>query len=266
MSADLFSSLSPTPEQVREILTRTDETGWVAKMINIPATDYYIKRIGPHRLYLGDAYAIRETLGWMDVDCMDPPFLFKAVGAGQMRKKRQATNMIIEEKLDEGFDHAIINPLRAGMVIVFCHNDQIPELGTYLKARFKRFIVGGWAKDNPMPVANKHFLYDTDYFYVAWNHGHHPVGDIADKPRFIPAPVAPSKVYGHPTVKPDKVMDRLMRNIAGQTVCDPFMGTGSTGVAAIRAGKTFTGIEHNPKHFETAVSRIGAAYLEGVAK
>jgi DNA modification methylase len=55
-------------------------------------------------------------------------------------------------------------------------------------------------------------------------------------------------------------MDKIMRNIAGQTVCDPFMGTGSTGVAAIRAGKTFTGIEHNPKHFETACRRMEEAF------
>lgn len=38
------------------------------------------------------------------------------------------------------------------------------------------------------------------------------------------------------------------------------MGTGSTGVAAIRAGKTFTGIEHNPKHFQTAIQRISDAW------
>ena len=38
------------------------------------------------------------------------------------------------------------------------------------------------------------------------------------------------------------------------------MGTGSTGTAAIRAGKVFTGIEHNPRHFATAVTRINAAW------
>lgn len=46
------------------------------------------------------------------------------------------------------------------------------------------------------------------------------------------------------------------------TICDPFMSTGSTGVAAIRAGKRFVGIEHNPKHFETALTRIRAAIEE----
>jgi site-specific DNA-methyltransferase (adenine-specific) len=57
-------------------------------------------------------------------------------------------------------------------------------------------------------------------------------------------------------------MDKIMRNMAGETVCDPFMGTGSTGVAAIRAGKRFFGIEHNPTHFATAVDRITAAWKQ----
>jgi hypothetical protein len=39
-------------------------------------------QIGPHRLFLGDAYAIRPTLGWMDADMFDPPYLIRASGGG----------------------------------------------------------------------------------------------------------------------------------------------------------------------------------------
>ena len=77
--------------------------------------------------------------------------------------------------------------------------------------------------------------------------------------RWISAPSLQSKLYGHPTVKPAPVMDKIMRNVAGDRVCDPFMGTGSTGVAAIKAGKRFVGIEKNERHFQTAVKRIAAA-------
>jgi DNA modification methylase len=65
--------------------------------------------------------------------------------------------------------------------------------------------------------------------------------------------------FDHPTTKPDDLMAKIIRNVAGETVCDPFMGTGSTGVAAIRAGKRFFGVEHNPTHFETACNRVRAA-------
>lgn len=215
--------------------------------------------IGPATLYLGDAYAIRPTLGFFDADVFDPPFLYNAVGAGKHRKVRHATKAILAQDMASGFDHQIISPFYAGAVVVFCHNDQIPELGAHIKGLFHRFILGGWAKTNPMPVANKHYLYDTEYYFHAWNRGYHPVGTLAEKRRFTSAPVASSRIFNHPTVKPDPVMDKIVRNVAGNSICDPFMGTGSTGVAAIRAGKRFVGIEHNPAHFETAVMRIRAA-------
>ena len=47
-------------------------------------------------------------------------------------------------------------------------------------------------------------------------------------------------------------------------ICDPFMGTGSTGVAAVKAGRQFIGIEKNPKHFATACDRLAAA--QGIAQ
>ena len=44
-----------------------------------------------------------------------------------------------------------------------------------------------------------------------------------------------------------------------QVVCDPFMGSGTTGVAAVNLGRQFTGIELDANHFETAIRRIRAA-------
>lgn len=218
--------------------------------------------IGPARLYLGDAYQIRPTLGWMDADVMDPQYLFNNSGGGAFRKARGASDQIVEEGLDQGFDHQIINPLLCGSVVVFCHNDQLPKLLPYLDGSFRRFVVLFWQKRNPSPMANKHYLADTEPFVHAWNQGFHPHGEHHDKHRFIESGSVQSKVFGHPTVKPDAVMDKIMRNVAGTTVCDPFMGTGSTGVAAIRAGKRFVGIEKNERHFQTAVERITAAWAE----
>lgn len=224
-----------------------------------------IVTIGPHRLYLGDAYALRPNLGWMDADILDPPYKFNTKGAGKARKARLATRLIVEEQLDRGFDQRIINPLLCGATVVFCHNDQIPEVAAHLKGSFHRFIMGGWSKTNPQPMANKHYLYDTDYYFHAWSRGFEPQGTIAQKRRFVAASVAPAKRFNHGTVKPDPVMDKIMVNVAGQTVCDPFMGTGSTGVAAIKAGRIFTGIEHNPDHFATAVTRVTQAYEAALA-
>lgn len=209
-------------------------------------------------LYCGDAYTIRPTLGWFDADVMDPQYLFDNSGGGQFRKTREGSNRIVEEGLDQGFDHRIINPLLCGAAVVFCHNDQLIDLGAHLQGSFSRFVVNVWIKPNPMPMRNKHYLPDTEPYIHAWSKGYHPIGEHHDMHRWITAASVPTKVFDHPTVKPLSLMAKIMTNVNGRTVCDPFMGTGSTGVAAIRAGKTFTGIERNPAHFETAVSRIRA--------
>ncbi len=127
-----------------------------------------------------------------------------------------------------------------------------------------RFALLVWEKPNPMPMRNKHYLPDTEPFVHAWSKGHAPVGDHHDMHRTIRAASVKTSAFDHPTVKPDAVMDKIVRNVAGSTICDPFMGTGSTGVAAVKAGKAFVGIEQNPTHFETACRRIAAA-LEGTA-
>lgn len=213
-------------------------------------------------LYLGDAYAIRPALGWMDADVMDPPYLFDNSGGGAFRRARGASDQIVADELDQGFDHRIINPLLCGSTVVFCHNDQLPDLLPYLNGLFYRFCLLGWIKPNPSPMANKHYLADVEPFIHAWNPGWHPQGEHHDKHRWVTAGSMKSAVFGHPTVKPASVMDKIIANVTGQTICDPFMGTGSTGVAAIKAGRRFVGIEQNPKHFKTAVSRLTAAFAQ----
>lgn len=227
-----------------------------------PGGDIGVVQIGPHTLYQADAYHLRPRLGFFDAEVMDPPYRFNNSGGGAYRKARKGSDQIVAEALDQGFDQAIINPLRHGSVVVFCHNDQLPELLAYLRPRYYRFCVLPWIKPNPQPVRNKHYLPDLEFYVHAWNPGHHPVGEHHDMHRWISAGTMPAKVFGHATVKPLPVMTKVVRNVAGPTVIDPFMGTGSTGVAAIRQGKTFTGIEHNPTHFATAVDRIAAAFRE----
>lgn len=213
-------------------------------------------------LYCGDAYAIRPTLGFMDADVMDPPYVIRANGGGQYRKRRPMMDQLIAEGLHRGFDMEIIDLRRCGSTIIFAHNDQLAQLLARVQG-FHRHALCVWQKNNPQPVANKHYRPDVEFYVHAWNRGYHPQGDMSDKLRVsrIGSPRGPAR-FDHPTTKPDDLMTKIMRNVAGERICDPFMGTGSTGVAAIRAGKRFVGIEHNPKHFETAVARIRAAIEE----
>lgn len=69
----------------------------------------------------------------------------------------------------------------------------------------------------------------------------------------------------HPHEKPDQVMDSIVRAVPGRLILDPFMGTGSTGAAAVRAKRGFVGIELEPKYFEIALKKVGAAIKQPVA-
>lgn len=68
----------------------------------------------------------------------------------------------------------------------------------------------------------------------------------------------------HPTVKPLELMKYLIKMVApkGALVLDPFMGSGSTGVAAIQIDRRFIGIEKEPEYFKIAESRLEKAKLE----
>jgi site-specific DNA-methyltransferase (adenine-specific) len=71
----------------------------------------------------------------------------------------------------------------------------------------------------------------------------------------------PKRANNHPTVKPTDLMRYLCRLVTppGGTVLDPFMGSGSTGKAAMLEGFDFIGIERDPEYVKIAEARIGAA-------
>lgn len=67
----------------------------------------------------------------------------------------------------------------------------------------------------------------------------------------------------HPTQKPVRLMELCLdMHPKAKTVCDPFMGSGTTGVACARMGLQFTGIERERKYFDIACRRIEQAYAQ----
>lgn len=78
---------------------------------------------------------------------------------------------------------------------------------------------------------------------------------------------------GHPTQKPVKMFSDFVSTYsnANEIILDPFMGSGTTGVAAVQMGRKFIGIEREPKYFDIACRRIedaqrqGDMFLEAVA-
>lgn len=102
-------------------------------------------------------------------------------------------------------------------------------------------------------------------FEVGWASGGH--GCFAHFRQFPP----PSRMVendgrtvGHPTQKPISLMEWCISEFAKgeQPVIDPYMGSGTTGVAAIHQGRPFIGIERDPAYFATACRRIEEAYKQ----
>jgi len=68
------------------------------------------------------------------------------------------------------------------------------------------------------------------------------------------------KLLCHPCQKPVELMVAIVNNHKGQTILDPLMGSGTTGVACIQTGRRFVGIEISPQYFKIAAKRIQMAW------
>jgi DNA modification methylase len=111
-----------------------------------------------------------------------------------------------------------------------------------------------WLKRQPMPNFSKadiaactHFK-KTEVIEIPWTN-------------FVAAAEAETE---HPCERPVRLYDWCIQYMPrGVSICDPFMGSASVGVAAIRAGRKFTGIERERKYFDIACERISRAQAQG---
>lgn len=110
-----------------------------------------------------------------------------------------------------------------------------------------------WRKGTYTP--NRWYMKGTEYTGFFGKGAAFPINDCSSRDD-IYVPQIDESI--HPTEKPVMLMEHYIRNSSqpGQTVFDPFMGSGTTGVAAITAGRKFIGIERNPKYFDIARRRI----------
>ncbi len=95
---------------------------------------------------------------------------------------------------------------------------------------------------------------------LAWHH-REAMSPLIRESFLIPQ----SESTGHPTQKPLEVMRRCIAPVTnpGHVVLDPFMGSGSTGVAALRMGRSFIGIERDESYFKAAADRLLTEVAQG---
>ncbi len=124
--------------------------------------------------------------------------------------------------------------------------------------------TGVWHKTNPMPRnMNLHFINSTEAWLYFINNGR--TGTFNNQGQalhdFIETSVARSgeKKYGsHPTQKPESLFEHFVKVLTnqGDTILDPFMGSGTSGVVSKKLGRNFIGCEMNKGYFEGAEKRI----------
>lgn len=209
-------------------------------------------------LHCGDAYELAPTLQ-ADVCITDPPYEITATGGGigATRKDLADTTGFT----DCGFDYALLSSFRNWAC--FGTLRQVPLL--IEAAARRRWMLVTWNKSNPCPLVSGNYLPDTEYIIHAWTPPGGLYGTVRDKARFIVHPLGDKEVGNHPNEKPVRVMTKIIRTAsdAGQTVIDPFMGSGTTGIACIRQGRRFVGIERDRRWFDEAVDRLRREVAQG---
>lgn len=201
--------------------------------------------IGPHTLYLGDCREILPTLGKVDAVVTDPPY------GMEFRSNRP----VVRPKF-----HAITNDdtgealawacgIEAGhSKYIFCRWDNLPSV-----PKPKSCIT--WIKNNwSMGDLTGEHARQTELALFYPGPGHFfPCGRPSD---VISAPRTGND--WHPTEKPVQLIWHIASWTVG-TILDPFMGSGTTGVACQKLGRRFIGIEIEPKYFDIACRRIEEA-------
>ena len=231
-------------------------------------------------LYCGDCLDVLHTLAVADAFVMDPPYCSGARKAaekpgrgGMSRGARWAAKpMTCDAMTTVGFiwllRHVAIHAERmlpdGGSLLSFIDWRQYPNAyGAIETANLRIQGVVVWDK---MHFALGNGFRNQHEFILHASRGTPTIHDRA-VPNVIQCKrIAASTI--HPTEKPPALIVRLLPVVTceGQQVCDPFMGSGTTGVACVQTGRRFIGIEKEPKYFEIAVKRIEAALADKAAE
>lgn len=227
------------------------------------------------QLYQGDCHALLTELPDHSIDLVltDPPYNLSAYSTGNMRFGWRAEINNDLADWDAHFDPAelkdhflrVLKP--TGNLFAFCSYNLLGRWHEVFDPLFDTFQFFVWHKTNPVPKIRKQgFLNSCELIVCMWNRGHTwNFGRQNEMHNFYEGPICmpPERLKEpkHPTQKPVRLLKHLLQIASrpGDTVLDPFMGVGSTGIAALELGRRFIGIELEQDYFRAARQRLQAA-------
>jgi DNA modification methylase len=206
-----------------------------------------IEQIGRAKLYLGDCRDILPTLPKVDAVVTDPPY---GIGEAAGKAKTRGKLAVAKDYGNDAWDNAPVADDLLALVRAAGRWNVIFGGNYYDCPAAKCWLV--WDKVNG----------DNDFAdcELAWTNLPKAVRCI----RYLWNGMLRERGAqrgDHPTQKPLEVMKWAIGHVPepAQTILDPFMGSGTTGVAAIQMGRSFIGIEREERYFEAACRRIREA-------
>jgi len=247
------------------------------------------EQIGDATLYLADSLAVLPTLGIVGALVTDPPY--SSGGRTAMERSSRSTSekyqtsglaKYFEDFFGDNRDQRswimwmslwISLTLRitkpGGMLCLFSDWRQLPAATDALQAGGAIWRgIAVWDKKDCRPQPDR---FRASVEYIVWDTNGARKYAMKDKDAvYLPgvfryaAPL--SSVRVHATQKPVALLEDLVQVARrGEVVLDPFMGSGTAGVACINQGRKFIGIEMSEHYFDVACKRIEHAVTEGGA-
>lgn len=234
-----------------------------------------VERIGRATLYLGDCLAVMPTLGRVAHIICDPPYeqLMHDLHAKVKLRRTDGGN----ERRD--LDFVGINEIREpfiaeatrineGWLLAFCNVEGVWHWRQALLAgglKFKTTCV--WIKPDCTPKLNGQGpALGYECITTTWAGAGHARWNAGGKRGVYTHCVnGPERDGRHPTEKPRRLMAEILADFTcpGDVILDPFMGSGTTGVAAVQMDRDFIGIERDERYFQIACERIEQAQRQG---
>lgn len=212
--------------------------------------------IGDCRLILGDCREVLPTLAGADAVVTDPPY-------GMKYKSGHATDALWGDRRAIAGDDNTLS--RDGVIDWAIEPSPRPCLcfGTWrIRRPSMTKMVLIWDKGGALGMGDLTIPWKPDHEEVyVLGKGFIGSRDSGSVLRHPPVQSMAKNGRVHPTEKPVGLMIDLCRKVPG-TILDPFMGSGTTGVACVKLGRKFIGIEIDEGYFDIACERIRKAYSQ----